>query len=57
MAGKRVGAQTIELGNRPRIAAWSAIVGPKEGEGPLGGCFDRVEQDDMLGQKSFEKAK
>lgn len=56
MAGKRVGAQTIELGTRPRIAAWSAIVGPKEGEGPLGGCFDRVEQDDMLGQKSFEKA-
>lgn len=56
MADKRMGAQTVALPSGPRLAAWSAIVGPKEGEGPLGACFDRVEADDMCGQESFEKA-
>ena len=56
MADKRMGAQTVALPSGPRLAAWSAIVGPKEGEGPLGACFDRVETDDMCGQESFEKA-
>ena len=55
MADKRMGAQTVALPSTPRLAAWSAIVGPKEGEGPLGACFDRVETDDMCGQESFEK--
>ena len=30
--------------------------GKKEGEGPLGDCFDKVCADDLLGQESWEKA-
>jgi stage V sporulation protein AD len=36
--------------------AAASIVGPKEGEGPLGAKFDRVEKDPMLGVESWEKA-
>ena len=56
MAGKRLGLQTIELKNRPAIAGCAAFVGKKEGEGPLGGCFDHVSKDEMYGQDTFELA-
>ncbi len=53
---KRVGGQTIEYKSAPSIIGYAAVVGPKEGEGPLGAEFDSVEQDPMLGQESWEKA-
>lgn len=53
---KRRGKQTLELSNRPWINAGAAIVGKKEGEGPLGACFDRVVDDELNGQSTFEKA-
>jgi stage V sporulation protein AD len=56
MASKRWGAQSIRFQNPPVILSHAAIVGKKEGEGPLGPFFDRVEADDTLGQKSWEKA-
>ncbi len=56
MANKRMGSQTMRLTSMPRVAAWSAIVGKKEGEGPLGALFDRVLEDDLLGEKSWELA-
>ncbi|MBO8423954.1 MAG: stage V sporulation protein AD [Firmicutes bacterium] len=34
----------------------ATIVGPKEAEGPLGKYFDKSVNDDLLGQKSHEKA-
>ena len=34
----------------------ATIVGPKEAEGPLGKYFDKSVKDDLLGQKSHEKA-
>lgn len=40
----------------PRILAYAAAVGKKEGEGPLGQCFDRVFEDNLLGEDSWEKA-
>jgi stage V sporulation protein AD len=46
---------THTLKNRPGVLAHAAVVGPKEGEGPFGSCFDEVNQDDMLGQDTFEK--
>jgi stage V sporulation protein AD len=55
-ADKRMGAQTVQLPSKPAVAAWASIVGPKEGEGPLGHTFDRVLDDDLLGEKSWEKA-
>ena len=38
----KLGARTFRYDSRPPIAAGAAIVGPKEGEGPLGGYFDEV---------------
>jgi len=48
--------QTIVFHNRPKIAAFASIAGPKEGQGPLGGCFDEVLQEDLLGLPSWELA-
>lgn len=56
MNNKRIGKRTIRFRCPPSILAWSGIVGAKEGEGPLGGWFDRVEQDSMFGEKTWEAA-
>ena len=48
--------QLIRLPQPPTVYAWSSTVGKKEGEGPLGDCFDAVEQDAYLGQKTWEAA-
>ena len=45
MNGKRIGQQTIELPSRPALCGSAAFVGRKEGEGPLGHCFDHVAKD------------
>ena len=50
------GKQSFIFDQPPRIASHVSIVGPKEGQGPLGSWFDNVMQDDLLGQKSWEKA-
>ena len=38
------------------VAAWSSIAGKKEGGGPLGACFDRIEPDSHFGKKTWEQA-
>lgn len=38
------------------IAAWSSVAGKKEGEGPLGQCFDVIEPDAHLGKATWEQA-
>ena len=48
--------QTIAFEKRVAVRACASTVGPKEGKGPLGWCFDRVLQDDLLGQESWELA-
>ncbi len=50
------GKQSIVFKSRPVVLAASSVVGKKEGEGPLGGFFDVVEQDPMFGGKSWEDA-
>ena len=40
----------------PTILKYTSIVGKKEGEGPLGDCFDKVCEDPFLGEESWEKA-
>ena len=52
----RAGMQTFIYDHPPVIAAHSAIVGPKEGKGPLAKWFDIVLEDDLLNQKSWELA-
>ena len=56
MAEKRLGSSVIRLAKPPSIVGFGAVVGKKEGEGPLGDRFDTVNQDAMLGQTSWEKA-
>jgi len=53
---KHIGEQTVRFKNPPSIIATAAIVGPKEGEGPLAGYFDVIEQDALFGTDSWEKA-
>ncbi len=53
---KRLGAQTVALDKPVSVAAGAAVVGSKEGEGPLGARFDEVGSDAYFGQKSWEKA-
>lgn len=53
---KRLGKNTIELESRPRIISNAAVVGKKEGEGPLGKEFDLVYEDTTLGEETWEKA-
>ncbi len=52
LAPRRVGKQSVRFEERPRIAASAAIVGDMEGAGPLGGCFDKVLQEDTWGEDS-----
>ncbi len=53
---KRLGKQTVRLEVPPVIVAEAAVVGKKEGEGPLSGRFDYVCTDQYFGEKSWEKA-
>lgn len=48
---ERIGKYTLKFGNRPGIIASAAIVGSKEGDGPLGGSFDEVIPDGTFGEK------
>ena len=51
----RIG-NTIILKSKPKIIANAAIVGKKEGDGPLGKEFDMVFGDTTLGEDSWEKS-
>lgn len=53
---ERKGSYTIQLSNRPMILSSAAVVGKKEGKGPLGNVFDRVFEDTTLNEKTWEKA-
>lgn len=56
VATKKLGQQTIAFNNPPVIAGTAAIVGPKEGAGPLGKEFDIVLPDTLNGEETWEKA-
>ena len=53
---KKLGKQTVILPSRPVLSATAAVVGKKEGEGPLKECFDHISEDSYFGQSSWEKA-
>ncbi len=55
-APKKRGMQTIVFDNPPCLTSWASIVGPKEGEGPWGNSFDVRLNDNLLGEKTWEKA-
>ncbi len=53
---KRIGKQTLFLPSAPAVEGYAAVVGKKEGEGPLGKRFDFISEDSYFGQASWEKA-
>lgn len=53
---KRVGKQTVQFEFPPSILAMASVVGPMEGKGPLGDKFDKVAEDNLYGEQSWEKA-
>lgn len=55
-AGKKVGRQSMLFPSGAWLRGRGTVVGKKEGEGPLSSCFDTILQDDMYGEKSWEKA-
>lgn len=50
------GRQSWVYDNKPVILATGTIVGPFEGQGPLGDTFDRVHEELSIGESSWEKA-
>lgn len=53
---ERCGESTILFSERPTVLGYAAVGGQKEGEGPLGGCFDAIFEDPRLGQDTWEQA-
>lgn len=53
---ERKGQYTVSLSGRPRILGYAAVVGKKEGEGPLASFFDQIFEDTTMGEQSWEKA-
>lgn len=50
------GKQSIVFEKPPYIVNYASIVGQKEGEGPLGKYFDKIEHDPMVGKDNWEEA-
>lgn len=53
---QKLGKQTIKFDNPPTILNSACIVGPKESEGPLAKYFDQRLDDELWGEKTWEKA-
>lgn len=56
MGEKQRGKASLLYENPPLILSAASVVGKKEGDGPLGEWFDRIELDSMLGKKNWEEA-
>ena len=56
MVKKKLGRQTVLFENPPSVAGYAAVVGKKEGNGPIGAYFDVVSEDTAFGEKTWEKA-
>ena len=46
----------INFSTAPAILSSATVVGKKESEGPIGGCFDLRDKSDLFGQETFEQA-
>lgn len=51
-----LGKQSIRFTYPVYIQGYASVAGKKEGEGPLGQCFDRIEARDMCGKNTWEEA-
>ena len=53
---EKLGSQTIKFNNPPTILECASIVGPKESDGPLAKYFDQTLEEELWGEKTWEKA-
>lgn len=53
---QRLQRGTFRFDSTPTILSHAGVAGKKESEGPLGGFFDKVHEDPMMEQTSWEKA-
>ena len=53
---KGLGKQTLMLPSAPAVLSYAAVVGSKEGEGPLKNGFDYISEDSYFGEESWERA-
>lgn len=51
-----VGEQSLVFPNEVFLISSASVVGKKEGEGPLGGAFDMICDDDKFGEDTWEMA-
>ena len=51
-----IGKQSISFKKPPLIKAYASVAGKKESEGPLGTFFDRIVEDPMVGEETWEQA-
>lgn len=49
-------AGIYRLTSCPTLLAFASVVGKKEGEGPLGSYFDKINTDTTMGEQTWEKA-
>ncbi|PKM89020.1 MAG: stage V sporulation protein AD [Firmicutes bacterium HGW-Firmicutes-12] len=57
MAKNKAGEQTLAFLRVPIISTWGTVVGPMEGEGPLGDYFDKILDNNLYeGDKSWEES-
>ena len=53
---KKLGSRSYAPDIPVSVLSSAAVVGKKEGEGPLKGCFDFISDDSYFGESSWEKA-
>lgn len=53
---QKAGRSTLLLDTLPSVAAYAAVAGKKEGDGPLARCFDAIYDDTKMGEETWEKA-
>ena len=51
-----IGEQSLSFPKEVYVISSSSVVGKKEGEGPLGGAFDMICEDDKFGEDTWEMA-
>ena len=51
-----LGSGSLCFSKTPFIVSTASVVGKKEGEGPLGDCFDVVGMDEKFGEENWEAA-
>lgn len=53
---QKLSRNTFRMDTPPSIASFASMAGEKEGKGPIAQCFDRIEEDSLFGQDTWEKA-